>query len=337
MATPVNRMWRLAARPVGDIKDDDLAWHEEPAREPGDHEVLVQVQWLALDPSHRVWMSDLPQQLPPVRVGEVMRGTALGKVIASRSPRIAVGATVSGMLGWQTHATVKASALFVHAPELPFSVEDYLGAVNEVGATAYFGVKDVARVAAGETFVVSAAAGAVGSLAGQLAKRAGARVVGIASTTAKRAWLEDTLGFDAVIDRAAEDVGPGLDRTCPEGIDVYFDNVGGPILDACLARLKRRARVALCGATSTYNATGRVAGPANFGKILERAARVEGFNVIDYVERWGEAFAEIGALVTGKQLHYRLDVIDGLPSAVVGLRRLFSGENMGRMVIRVAS
>lgn len=335
MATPRNRMWRLAARPVGDIKDEDLGWHEEPAREPAEGEVLVETRWLALDPTHRVWMSDLPQPLPPVRVGEVMRGTALGTVIASRSPRVAVGATVSGTLGWQSHPTVKASTLFVHAPELPFTVEDYLGAVNEVGATAYFGVKDIARPGPGETFVVSAAAGAVGSLAGQLAKRAGARVIGIASTPAKVAWLTDTLGFDAVIDRAAEDVAPGLDRLCPDGIDSVFDNVGGPILDACLARLKRRARVALCGATSTYNAIGRVPGPSHFGKILERAARVEGFSVIDFVERWGEAFAEIGALVTGKELRYRLDVIEGLPSAVIGLRRLFSGENMGRMVIRL--
>lgn len=335
MGTPLNRMWRLAARPVGDIKDEDLAWHEEPAREPGDGEVLVETRWLALDPTHRVWMSELPQQLPPVRVGEVMRGAAMGTVLASRSPRVAVGTTVSGTLGWQSHPTVKASTLFVHAPELPFSVEDYLGAVNEVGATAYFGVKDIARPTAGETFVVSAAAGAVGSIAGQLAKRAGARVIGIASTPAKVAWLTDTLGFDAVIDRAAEDVAPGLDRLCPGGIDSVFDNVGGPILDACLARLRRRARVALCGSTSTYNAIGRVPGPANFGKILERAARVEGFSVLDFVDRWGEAFADLGALVTGKDLKYRLDVIEGLPHAVVGLRRLFSGENMGRMVIKL--
>ncbi len=335
MGTPLNRMWRLAARPVGDIKDEDLAWHEEPAREPADGEVLVRTEWLALDPTHRVWMSELPQPLPPVRVGEVMRGAAMGTVVASRSPRVAVGATVSGTLGWQSHPTVKASTLFVHAPELPFSVDDYLGAVNEVGATAWFGVNDVARPGKDETFVVSAAAGAVGSLAGQLAKRRGARVIGIASTPAKVAWLTDTLGFDAVIDRAAEDVAPGLDRLCPKGIDSVFDNVGGPILDACLGRLRRRARVALCGSTSTYNAIGRVPGPSNFGKILERAARVEGFSVLDYVERWGEAFAEIGSLVTGKDLKYRLDIIEGLPNAVVGLRRLFSGENMGRMVIKI--
>ena len=331
-----NRMWRLSARPNGDVADEDLSWHEEPVAEPKDGEVVVAVRYLALDPSHRVWMNDVPQApFGPVAVGSVMRGAGLGTVLESRAPSLPVGTTVSGLLGWQTHAVVKASSLFVHSAAFPFTDEQYLGVVNDVGATAWFGVTELARPAAGETFVVSEAAGAVGSIAAQLAKRAGARVIGICSTEPKRRWLEQELKLDHVIDRLAEDLGPGLDRVCPGGIDVYFDNVGGAILDTCLARLRHRARVVLAGASSQYNAIGRPQGPASFYKILDRSAHVQGFSVMDYVDRWGEAFAELGALVSGGQLTYRLDLIDGLPSAVIGLRRLFSGENMGRMVVRV--
>ncbi len=335
MTRPTNRLWRLRRRPEGEIHDDDLSWHEEPARELADGEILVAVRWLSLDPTQRVWMSEMPQYLPPVQLGEVMRGSGLGVVVESKHPTIAVGAKVSGLLGWQSHAVVAGATVFQHPASLPFSDEDYLGVLNHIGASAYFGVREVAPVSAGDTFVVSAAAGAVGSIAGQLAKRAGARVVGIASTPAKSAWLTE-LGFDAVIDRLAEDIGPGLDRTCPDGIDVYFDNVGGPILDACLRRLNLHARVALCGLISSYNATRPAPGPVHFPNILMRRARVQGFIVLDYAMRWQEAFTELGAMLGDGSLRYRLDVVQGLPAAVAGLRRLFSGENMGKLAVKVA-
>jgi len=334
MAT--NRMWRLARRPVGDIADEDLTWHEEPAATPGDGELLVEVRYLSLDPTNRTWMSDLPGYLPPVAVGDVMRGLGLGVVVESRHPRIPVGAKVSGLLGWQTHARVKGDSMFVHDPALDFSDEDYLGVLNHIGATAYFGVTEVAPPRAGDTFVVSAAAGAVGSLAGQIAKMRGARVVGIASTPDKCRYLTDELGFDAAIDRLAEDIGPGLDRTCPKGIDVYFDNVGGPILDACLARINLHARIALCGIISQYNATRPAPGPYHFPNLLIRRAKLEGFIILDYAMRFGEAFAELGAWMKAGKLRYRLDSIQGLENAVVGLRRLFSGENMGKMAVKVS-
>jgi NADPH-dependent curcumin reductase CurA len=334
MAT--NRMWRLARRPVGDIEDQDLTWHEEPVTAPGEGEVVVAVRYLSLDPTNRTWMSDLPGYLPPVKIGDVMRGMGLGTVVESRHPRVPVGATVSGTLGWQTHATVRGDHLFVHDPKLGFSDEDYLGVVNHIGATAYFGVQEIAPPREGETFVVSAAAGAVGSLAGQIAKLRGARVVGIASTPEKCRWLTEGLGFDDAIDRKAEDIGPGLKRTCPKGIDVYFDNVGGPILDACLARINLHARIALCGIISQYNATKPPPGPYHFPNILVRRARIEGFIILDYAPRFPEAFAALGTWMREGKLKYRLDAIHGLENAVVGLRRLFTGENMGKMVVKLA-
>lgn len=336
MANRTNRMWRLARRPVGDIADEDLTWHEEPIGELGDGEVLVRVVYLSLDPTNRVWMSDLPGYLPPVAIGDVMRGTGLGIVEESRNPNVPVGATVSGMLGWQSHAKLPGSGLFVHDPQLPFSHEDYLGVVNHIGATAYFGVREIGKVAAGDTFVVSAAAGAVGSLAGQIARLQGARVVGIASTPQKCAWLKDELGFDEVIDRLAEDIGPALDLTCPGGIDVYFDNVGGAILDAALARINLHARIALCGMISQYNSKKAPPGPPHFPNLLVRRGRVEGFIILDYAMRFPEAFAALGGWMKEGKLKYRLDSIEGLDKAVVGLRRLFSGENMGKMVVKVS-
>lgn len=336
MANRTNRMWRLARRPVGDIADEDLTWHEEPIGELGEGEVLVRVIYLSLDPTNRVWMSDLPGYLPPVAIGDVMRGTGLGVVEESRHPSVPVGATVSGMLGWQSHARLPGNGLFVHDPQLPFSHEDYLGVVNHIGATAYFGVREIGKVSEGDTFVVSAAAGAVGSLAGQIARLQGARVVGIASTPQKCAWLKDELGFDEVIDRLAEDIGPALDRTCPGGIDVYFDNVGGAILDAALARINLHARIALCGMISQYNSKKAPPGPPHFPNLLVRRGRVEGFIILDYAMRFPEAFAALGGWMKEGKLKYRLDAIEGLDKAVVGLRRLFSGENMGKMAVKVS-
>jgi NADPH-dependent curcumin reductase len=330
-----NRMWRLARRPVGDVTDDDLTWHEEPVGELADGEVVVATTYLSLDPTNRAWMNATPTYLPPVQLGEVMRGIGLGVVAASRHPGYPVGATVSGMLGWQSHAKVQADGLQLHDPAAPFTAEDYLGVLSHIGATAYFGVAEIAPPRAGETFVVSAAAGAVGSLAGQLARRAGARVVGIASTPDKCRWLTEELGFDAAIDRRAEDIGAALDRTCPRGIDVYFDNVGGAILDACLARINRHARIALCGMISEYTATRPPPGPRHFANLLVRRGRVEGFIVLDYTPRFGEAFAVLGPALRRGELRYRLDVVDGLDQAVAGLRRMFAGGNTGKLVVKV--
>lgn len=336
MANRVNRMWRLARRPVGEIADEDLTWHEEPIGELAEGEVLVATRYLSLDPTNRAWMSEVPTYLPPVGLGDVMRGTGLGVVADSRHPAVPVGATVSGMIGWQSHAKVRGESLFVHDPKLPFSDEDYLGVINHIGATAYFGVREIAAVKPGDVFVVSAAAGAVGSLAGQIAKADGAYVVGLASTPQKCAWLKEELGFDDVIDRLAEDIGPALDRACPKGIDVYFDNVGGPILDACLARINLHARIALCGLISQYNAKKPSPGPMYFPHLLTRRARAEGFIILDYAMRFGEAFAALGGWMKDGKLKYRLDSLDGLDKAVIGLRRLFTGENMGKMVVKVS-
>jgi NADPH-dependent curcumin reductase CurA len=326
-------IWRLARRPSGDVADGDLTFREEPVGEPGDGEVLVRVDWLSIDPTNRAWMNETPTYLPAVPLGDVMRGLGIGTVLASRSDRVPVGALVTGLLGWQSHARVRGDSLQLLDANL-FSAEDYLGVISMIGATAYFGVVEVAAVKPGDTFVVSAAAGAVGSLAGQIAKKKGARVIGIASTPEKCAWLRE-LGFDDTIDRLSEDIKAGLDRTCPKGIDVYFDNVGGPILDACLARLRLHARIALCGLISGYNASRPPPGPSHFPNILVRRARIEGFIILDYAKRFPEAFAALGAWLRDGSLRYKLDIVDGLEHAVTALRRLFSGGNTGKLVVRV--
>ncbi len=331
---PTNRMWRLARRPSGDIVDGDLTFHEEPVADLADGEILVRVQWLSIDPTNRAWMNETPTYLPPVPLGDVMRGMGMGIVEASRNPRVPVGALVTGLTGWQTHARVPGDSLQRLDPNL-FSAEDYLGVINHIGATAYFGVKEIGSVKPGDTFVVSAAGGAVGSLAGQFAKKLGARVVGIASTPEKCAWLRDELGFDDTIDRLAEDIKAGLDRTCPKGIDVYFDNVGGPILDACLARLRLHARIALCGLISGYNAERPPPGPPHFPNILVRRARIEGFIILDYIPRFPEAFATLAPMLADGSLKYRLDIVDGIDHTITALRRLFTGANTGKVVVRV--
>jgi NADPH-dependent curcumin reductase CurA len=328
-------MWRLARRPVGDLADHDLVLEEAPAGAPGAGEVLVRVLWLSLDPTYRAWMSDLPGYLPPVKLGEVMRGMGLGEVVESRHVGLPVGTLVSGVLGWQSHAVVRGDGLLPVDPSFP--PEAHLAVLDHIGATAYFGVKEIAPPRPGETFVVSAAAGAVGSLAGQIAKLEGARVVGIASTPEKCRWLTEELGFDAAIDRKAEDVAKGLDRTCPKGIDVYFDNVGGAILDACLARIRTHARIALCGLISQYNATSPPPGPKYFANLLVRRARLQGFIILDYIPRYPEAFAALGGWLRDGTLKYRLDVVEGLDQAVAGMRRLFRGDNTGKMAVRIAT
>lgn len=310
-------MWRVARRSGAELTGDDLAWHEEPAAPPAEGELLVRVQHAVLDPT--LWAA-----LPPPAVGEVVPSAGLGVVVESRAPGIAPGTKVSGLFGWRTFARIPAAQAFVHDPAEGFSDEDYLGALNHLGATAYVGVREVAKPAAGETFVVVGAAGAVGSLAGQLAKQEGARVVGIAATAEQCAWLTGELGFDAAINRAAEDLGPALAKACPEGVHAVLaclDSSGGPQLDACLPHLARGARVAVFAGSPAVRA---LPGPAHFPAIAVRRARVQGFSFLDYPLQFQEALSALSALRRAGKLSYRLDVTEGLEHAVAGLRRLKS-------------
>jgi NADPH-dependent curcumin reductase len=290
---------------------------------------------VSLDPAMRGWMNDARSYVPPVAIGEVMRAFAVGRVIDSRHPDLTVGDHVSGVLGVQEYAVVDRRGLNKLDPALaPLPV--YLNALGMPGMTAYFGLFEVGKPEPGQTVVVSGAAGAVGSLVGQLAKLKGARVVGIAGGPEKCGYLVDELAFDAAIDYKAEDVGRALRTHCPDGIDVYFDNVGGEILNAALARLARHARVVICGAVSQYNAPEGFTGPANYMSLLVNRASMTGFMVMDYVGRYGEAGQEIAGWLARGELKAQEDIVTGLDTFPETLLRLFSGEHNGKLILRVA-
>jgi len=334
MAT-VNHQFRLAARPVGLPKRDDWTYTDEPAPEPGDGELLIKVLYISLDPAMRGWMNEGKSYIPPVGIGEVMRAGAVGRVAASRHPGFAVGAYVVGGFGVQEYALSNGKGLTTVDPAVaPLPV--YLGALGMPGMTAYFGLLDVDRPRAGQTVVVSGAAGAVGSVVGQIAKIKGCRVVGIAGGAEKCRYLVEELGFDAAIDYKAEDVKRALREQCPRGIDVYFDNVGGDILDAALAQLARGARVVICGAISQYNNTTPVKGPANYMSLLVNRASMTGMLVSDYADRYGEAAREMACWMAEGKLKAREDIVAGLDTFPDALLKLFSGENNGKLVLKVA-
>jgi NADPH-dependent curcumin reductase len=331
----MNHQFKLAARPVGLPKADGWKYVEVPLGEPGEGEVLVKVLYLSLDPAMRGWMNDARSYIAPVGIGEVMRALGVGKVVASKHPALNVGDHVSGMLGVQEYAVVHGGAVMKVDPALaPLPV--YLSTLGMTGMTAYFGLLDIGRPQEGETVVVSGAAGAVGSLVGQIAKLKGCRVVGIAGGEEKRCCVTDEFGFDACIDYKADDVGAALREHCPKGIDIYFDNVGGDILDAALAHLARHARVVICGAISQYNATEAVQGPSNYLSLLVNHASMTGFVVSDYVARFAEGGAEMAGWLAAGKLVSREDVAEGFENFPDTLLRLFRGENTGKLVLKVA-
>ena len=335
MSVTVNRRVRLAARPIGLPKRGDFTIDDAPVDAPGSGEVLVRVAFVSLDPAMRGWMDAGASYLPPVGLGEVMRAGGVGTVVASEDAAVAVGDRVVGMTGVQRYALGRASGFTKVDPAVaPLPV--YLSTLGMPGMTAYFGLLDVGRPQAGETVVVSGAAGAVGAVVGQIAKIRGCRVIGIAGGRAKCAYVRDELGFDAAIDYKCEDLATALATHCPNGIDIYFDNVGGATLDACLARLAMRARIVICGAISQYNATAAVPGPSNYLQLLIKRASMTGMLVLDYVERYGEALPELAGWLASGRLKTREDIVDGLDTFPETLLRLFSGENFGKLVIRVA-
>jgi NADPH-dependent curcumin reductase CurA len=292
---------------------------------------------VSLDPAMRGWLNDTPSYLPPVGLGDIMRAAVAGVVEESNSDTFTAGDHVVGTLGVQEQAVVPAKWLTkVDTTAVPLAA--YLGALGMPGLTAYFGLLEVGALKEGDTVVVSGAAGAVGSVAGQIAKIKGAsRVVGIAGGEEKCRWLVEELGFDAAIDYKNERVSAGLKQHCPDGIDVYFDNVGGEILDAALARLAMHARVVICGAISQYNAEGGMRGPRNYMMLLVRRSRMQGFLVFDYFSRYGEALAEMTAWRTDGRLKTREEVVKGsVEDFVATLNRLFRGENKGKLVLEIA-
>ena len=331
----VNHQVRLAARPVGLPKPSDWQLTEEGVREPGEGEFLVRVEYLSLDPAMRGWMNEGRSYIRPVQVGEVMRAGAAGHVIASRHPGFREGDAVSGGFGVQEYAISDGKGAHkVDTRMAPLPV--YLGVLGMPGMTAYFGLLDVAKPKAGETVVVSGAAGAVGSVVGQIARIQGCRAVGIAGGADKCRFLMDELGFDAAIDYKAGDVKGALKQHCPDGVNVYFDNVGGDILDAVLTRLAMHARIVICGAISQYNNTQPVKGPSNYMSLLVNRASMTGMVVFDYAARYGEAARAMAQWMAEGKLKSREDVVPGGIAAFHDtLLRLFRGENTGKLVLQV--
>ncbi|GAB3476891.1 NADP-dependent oxidoreductase [Amycolatopsis cihanbeyliensis] len=330
-----NHQFRLAARPKGMPQHTDWEYRAEPVGEPGEGQFLVEVSHLSLDPAMRGWMNEGKSYIRPVRIGEVMRAGAIGKVIASRHQDFAVGEHVSGMFGVQEYALSDGRGVQrVDTGSAP--PESYLGALGMTGMTAYFGLFDIGRPEPGQTVVVSGAAGAVGSVVGQLAKLKDCRVIGIAGGAEKCRLLVDELGFDAAIDYKSDDVKQELRTHAPDGVDVYFDNVGGDILDTVLSRLALGARVVLCGAISQYNNTDEVKGPANYLSLLVNRASMTGMVVFDYADRYGEAAAELAGWLAEGRLHAREHVVEGgIDAFPETLLDLFSGANVGKLVLKI--
>jgi len=334
----VNRQLLLAKRPVGEPTPDDFEVKEAETPALGDDEALVQIKQISLDPAMRGWMSDAPSYLPPVGLGEVMRAGTAGVVVESNADNLAPGDHVVGVLGVQEQAVASAKALQkVNTDVAPLAT--YLGAMGMPGLTAYFGLTEVGDLKEGDTVVISGAAGAVGSVAGQVAKARGAgNVIGIAGGPDKCKWIVDDLGFDAAIDYKSEKVGKRLHELCPDGINVYFDNVGGDILDAALANLAWGARVVICGAISQYNAEGGMRGPSNYMMLLVKRSRMQGFLVFDYVKQYGDALKEMGGWLGNGQLKAREEIVEGsIEDFHSALMQLFRGENTGKLVLQIAS
>lgn len=335
MSTTINHQFRLAARPTGTVKASDWSRTEEVLRAPAEGEVVIQILYLSLDPAMRGWMNDRVSYIPPVGINEVMRAIAVGKVTASNNPKFAVGDHVTGLLGVQEYAYSNGQGLTKVDPKLaPLPL--YLSTLGMPGLTGYFGLLEVGQPKAGETVVVSGAAGAVGSVVGQVAKIKGARVVGIAGGADKCRYLVDVLGFDAAIDYKTENVAEALKTHCPDGVNVYFDNVGGDILDAVLTRLALGARIVICGAISQYNNTTPVKGPANYLSLLVQRATMTGIVVSDYYSRAGEAAIAMASWIQAGKLKTREDIVEGLDAFPKAFDMLFSGGNNGKLVLKVS-
>ncbi|HEX8753766.1 MAG TPA: NADP-dependent oxidoreductase [Solirubrobacterales bacterium] len=343
MSETVNRAHRLRRRPSGDLADGDLELVTEEIPELTDGQALVRTELLSLDPTNRIWMSDIKGYMPPVPIDAVMRGLGIGEVVESRREDMPVGAKVSGFLGWQEYCLADDSLLeaplSVLPDPLPAPLPAFLGALGHTGVTAYVGM-EIGDVKEGETVVVSAACGAVGSVAGQIAKERGARAVGIAGGPEKCRHAVEALGYDACVDHRAADWREQLDAATPDGVDVDFENVGGEIMDHVLGRLNIGARIPLCGMISEYNAyTGEnsSAGLKNIGQLIMMRATMTGFLVLDYADRFEEAIGYLAGLLGEGKLRYDETVVEGgIAAAPDAYRQLFTGTNVGKLLLRVA-
>lgn len=332
-----NRRYLLRERPNGRVDDTTFELVTEDVPEIGDGEALVRTEWVSVDPTNRGWLNDTPTYLPPVAIGEVIRAAGLGRVVASKHPSYTEGQLLQGFVGWQEWVVVSDAAPMMPVTEAPGVDSDsvYMGVLGMTGLTAWVGITQIGKPQEGETVVVSAAAGAVGSVAGQLAKAAGARVVGIAGGPEKCTLLTERLGFDAAVDYKADDWRERLAEATPDGIDVDFENVGGDIMEMIFGRLNQNARVALCGLISGYNDVDPPPGPRTFGNVLIKRALIRGFIVLDHFHQAAEAGAEIGGLIAAGKVEGLETVVEGFEKLPDALNMLFDGANTGKLVVKL--
>lgn len=335
MPDSVNRQVLLRRRPTGLVAPDDTEIVESPMPEPAEGEALLRNTYVGIDAAVRTWLDDQPGYLPPVGLGEVIRAAGIGEVVASRCEAYAVGDLVTTLSGFQEYCLIRDDLFSTPMPGLTDQLA-IMSVYGPTGATAYFGMTDIGKPREGETVVVSAAAGATGSIAGQIAKVHGARVVGIAGGPQKCEAVVESFGFDACIDYRDGDLAAALKAHCPRGVDVYFDNVGGPILDAVLGRLARNARVVLCGVISSY-LSGDHPGPANYVNLLAKTATMQGFNALDQWGRFDEAFASLHGWEQAGLLRHRQTIYRGIDSCVEALNGMFTGANIGKMLVEVGT
>ena len=331
----VNRQWLIQARPNGRaLREDDFKWVETAALEPAPGEVQVRVMTLSFDPAQKGWMENVGGYVAPTEIGEVMRGSGLGEVVASNDGRFAAGDKVSGLLGWQDYATLPAQSLSKVADDDLLIAN--LGVLGTTGMTAYFGLNKIGRPFAGDTLVITGAAGATGSVVGQIGKIAGCRVIGVAGGAAKCKWLVEELGFDAAIDYKAGDVAQQMRAAAPGGIDVLWDNVGGAIFNDLLGQLALHARVVVCGGISRYELGQMSAGPENYFNLIFQRAHMEGFIVLDYASEFAWARERMARWIREGRLRHKEDIQQGLENAPRTLMRLFVGDNFGKQLLQVA-
>ncbi len=332
----VNRQFILTRRPAGLPTPEDVVRRETPIPEPGEGEIVIRNLYMSLDPAIRGWMSDEPSYLPPIPLGSPVWATTIGRVVASNSPDFSVGDIALGLNGWEDYSVSSAEAATRLEDTMGLPLTNFLSILGATGMTSYFGMVDVGKPRAGETLLVSGAAGAVGSVSGQIGKILGCRVVGIAGGEDKCRWVVDECGFDDVIDyKACDDLTAAIAEKCPDGVDIYWENVGGEMLDAVLMNLAERARIVFCGWISTYNDVEKRPGPKNMWQILAKSARMEGFLVSSYVAQFPEGIAAMGQWLMEGKIHFNEQVVDDLDNALDAFHMLFDGRNTGKLIVNI--
>ena len=333
-----NRRWVLATRPQGMVSKENFEFEETELSEVKENQMLLKNLYFGFDPTQRGWLNDMKSYMPPVQIGEVMRSSTISQVVESNIPDFKEGDLVQGSFGWQEFSITDGKAGFMNASKILDNIPPTasLSIYGVTGLTAYFGLLDVANPKEGETVVISGAAGATGSVAGQIAKIKGCRVIGIAGGPKKCRWLTEEANFDAAIDYKSANLGEALRELCPDGIDVVFDNVGGEFLNTALTVINMNARIVLCGAISTYNNEKPSPGPSNYMSLVIMRAKMEGFIVLDYADRFPEAINNLRKWVEQSKITYLEDIQEGIENAPDTLVRLFTGQNFGKQLLKIA-